>query len=156
LSAPRRPQGLAKVDPLVGADLNLGHGPRAEAPDQGGGQQQRTQQASVALNDGKEAHEENEEVHECPLLVRVAGSADGSLQLLCCCSPMFLTYCPDGSLVEVKQLAVLIDPFARSVEGRFHAGEELQDPELLAKQELRFPSGEPLPRCWLDPAYGRS
>ena len=69
---------------------------------------------------------------------------------------MFLTYCPDGSLVEVKQLAVLIDPFARSVEGRFHAGEELQDPELLAKQELRFPSGELLPRCWLDPAYGRS
>jgi len=66
---------------------------------------------------------------------------------------MFLTYCPDGSLVEVRQLAALIDPFAVSVEGRLHAGEELQDPELFAKCELRFPSGEPLPLCWLDPAY---
>ena len=66
---------------------------------------------------------------------------------------MFLTYCPDGSLVEVRALAALIDPFAASVEGCFHAGEELQDPELFAKRELRFPSGEALPRCWLDPDY---
>ncbi len=66
---------------------------------------------------------------------------------------MFLIYWPDGSLVEIKQLAALIDPFARSVEGRFHAGEELQDPELFAKAELRFPSGESLPQCWLDPHY---
>ena len=66
---------------------------------------------------------------------------------------MFLTYNPDGSLVEVRDLAALIDPFADAVEGRFHAGEELQDPELFTKNELRFPSGELLPRCWLDPAY---
>jgi hypothetical protein len=66
---------------------------------------------------------------------------------------MFLTYNPDGSLVEVRQLAVLMDPFEAAVEGRFHAGEELQDPEPFRKQELCFPSGEPLPRCWIDPDY---
>ena len=39
------------------------------------------------------------------------------------------------------------------VMGRFHAGEELQEEERFAKADLNFPSGEPLPRCWLDPAY---
>ena len=68
---------------------------------------------------------------------------------------MFLAYSPDGSLVEVTQLTVLFDPFATAVEGRFHAGEELQDPELFAKRELRFLSGEPLPRCWTDPDYSQ-
>ena len=37
--------------------------------------------------------------------------------------------------------------------GRFHAGEELQEGERFAKTNLSFHSGEPLPRCWLDPAY---
>ena len=69
---------------------------------------------------------------------------------------MFLAYIPDGSLVEVKQLSALIDPFALSVEGRMHAGEELQDPAVFVKRELRFPSGEPLPQCWLDPAYSHA
>jgi hypothetical protein len=69
---------------------------------------------------------------------------------------MFLAYIPDGSLVEIKQLAELVDPFIHSVEGCFHAGEELQDPQLFLKRELRFPSGEKLPQCWLDPGYGRS
>ena len=66
---------------------------------------------------------------------------------------MFLAYIPDGSLVEIKQLTVLVDPFIDAVEGCFHAGEELQDPQPFLKRELRFPSGESLPRCWLDPGY---
>lgn len=66
---------------------------------------------------------------------------------------MFLRYCPDGSLIEVLQMSALIDPFIPGVQGRFHAGEELQDPQVFAKQELAFPSGEALPRCWLDPHY---
>ena len=66
---------------------------------------------------------------------------------------MFLRYIPDGSLIEVQQLRALLDPFVESVEGRFHAGEELQDPEHFAKNDLGFPSGESLPRCWLDPHY---
>ena len=66
---------------------------------------------------------------------------------------MFLKTKQDGSLVEVINLAPLVDPFVRELEGRLHAGEELQEPERFAKTELLFPSGEPLPRCWLDPAY---
>lgn len=33
------------------------------------------------------------------------------------------------------------------------AAEELQDPGPLHKGELFFPSGEALPRCWIDPHY---
>ena len=66
---------------------------------------------------------------------------------------MFLKTKQDGSLVEVINLAPLVDPFVLHLEGRLHAGEELQEPEQFAKAELLFPSGEPLPRCWMDPAY---
>ncbi|MFM7239147.1 MAG: acetyltransferase [Cyanobium sp.] len=59
----------------------------------------------------------------------------------------------DSSLVEVLDLRQLFDPFAPRVLGRLHAGEELQDPTALNKAELSFPSGESLPRCWLDPHY---
>lgn len=59
----------------------------------------------------------------------------------------------DSSLVEVLDLKQLFDPFAASVQGRVHAGEELQDPGPLSKADLFFPSGEELPRCWLDPHY---
>lgn len=58
-----------------------------------------------------------------------------------------------GSLVEVLNMAELCDPCRPSVSGRFHAGEELQEPTDFAKQDLTFPSGESLPRCWLDPNY---
>lgn len=69
---------------------------------------------------------------------------------------MFLTYSPDASLIEVKSLAALVDPFVETLEGCFHAGEEIQDPQPFLKSELCFPSGEPLPRCWLDPDYGHA
>ena len=59
----------------------------------------------------------------------------------------------DAPLVEVLDLRQLADPFAAAVLGRIHGGEELQDAHHFAKHELRFPSGEPLPRCWSDPAY---
>ena len=61
----------------------------------------------------------------------------------------------DSSLLEVLNLKQLFDPFAKTVSGRLHAGEELQDAAELAKAELSFPSGEKLPRCWLDPHYPR-
>ena len=66
---------------------------------------------------------------------------------------MFLKHRSDGSLVELISAPSLFDPFEAHVMGRFHAGEEQQDPERFAKADLSFPSGEPLPRCWLDPAY---
>ena len=59
----------------------------------------------------------------------------------------------DSSLLEVLDLKQLFDPFSANVNGRVHAGEEMQDPAEYPKQELRFPSGETLPRCWLDPHY---
>lgn len=60
----------------------------------------------------------------------------------------------DGfGIIEVLDLKTLFDPFAQNVSARLHGGEELQEPEEYSKQELYFPSGEPLPRCWLDSAY---
>jgi hypothetical protein len=59
----------------------------------------------------------------------------------------------DSSLLEVLDLAMLFDPFEAQVLGRLHAGEELQEPQGWPKARLRFPSGEALPACWLDPGY---
>ncbi|MFN9546047.1 MAG: acetyltransferase [Cyanobacteriota bacterium] len=59
----------------------------------------------------------------------------------------------DASLVEVLDLKPLFDPFETSIPARIHGGEELQDAQSFAKSDLFFPSGESLPRCWLDPHY---
>jgi hypothetical protein len=66
---------------------------------------------------------------------------------------MFLTIQldDDSPLVEVLVLTQLFDPFESRVLGRLHAGEELQDPQPWPQDELRFPSGEALPSCWLHP-----
>jgi hypothetical protein len=66
---------------------------------------------------------------------------------------MYLRHKPSGDLVEVLTLDSLIDPCRDAIRGRFHAGEELQDPEPFPKADLVFPSGEALPRCWLDAHY---
>ena len=66
---------------------------------------------------------------------------------------MFLKSKAHGELVELLEIQDLYDPFKKEVQGRFHAGEEMQDPEMFLKSELIFPSDEPLPQCWLDPDY---
>ena len=66
---------------------------------------------------------------------------------------MFLKQTATGKCVEVLSLGDLFNPQHAQLVGRFHAGEELQDPEQFPKAELQFPSGEPLPRCWTDPHY---
>ncbi|NJL42550.1 MAG: acetyltransferase [Pseudanabaena sp. SU_2_4] len=66
---------------------------------------------------------------------------------------MFLQHKRSGDLVEVLTLQELYNPCKGEIIGRMHAGEEMQDPEAFDKSEMRFPSGEPLPRCWLDPNY---
>ncbi len=66
---------------------------------------------------------------------------------------MYLKHKPSGDLVEILDVALLIDPCRGEVKGRFHAGEEMQDPENFSKSELVFPSGETLPQCWLDRHY---
>ncbi len=66
---------------------------------------------------------------------------------------MYLKHIQSGDLVEVIDLAAMFDPFADVIEGRTHAGEELQEPAAFPKLGLMFPSGEQLPRCWIDPDY---
>jgi len=66
---------------------------------------------------------------------------------------MYLLHKPSNNLVEILTPQELWNPFLKKVDGRFHAGEELQDPEPFTKSHLIFPSGESLPLCWLDPEY---
>ena len=66
---------------------------------------------------------------------------------------MFLENKIKGELVEILTLKELFDPFQGEVMGRYQQGEEVQDPEKLKKAELLFPSGEVLPKCWIDPHY---
>lgn len=66
---------------------------------------------------------------------------------------MYLKHKSSGDLVEVIDTSALIDPFKAEISGRFHAGEELQEPAGFSKSDLVFPSDEALPRCWVDPDY---
>lgn len=69
---------------------------------------------------------------------------------------MYLRDRKSGDLVEVLDTLAMIDPCQDELLGRFHAGEELQDPAGFSKDDLVFPSGETLPRCWLDASYRTS
>jgi len=66
---------------------------------------------------------------------------------------MFLMQKNSEKLVEILSLSDLFNPNHLKIIGRFHAGEEMQDAEKFAKDEMAFPSGEPLPKCWVDPHY---
>ena len=66
---------------------------------------------------------------------------------------MFLKHKGVGDLVEVLDVKGLVDPFQTKVAGRYHAGEEMQEPANFDKADLLFPSGESLPKCWVDPDY---
>ena len=66
---------------------------------------------------------------------------------------MFLKNITNGHLVEVQDVTELFDPFNTEIVGRYHYGEEVQEPEKLEKNKLVFLSGEILPRCWTDPHY---
>lgn len=66
---------------------------------------------------------------------------------------MYLKQKTEGHLVEVLSLNDLVNPIHTTVVGRLHYGEEMQDPEKFPKDNLIFPSGEDLPRAWVDPHY---
>ncbi len=66
---------------------------------------------------------------------------------------MFLTEKKSGHLVEVLDTAELFDPFSEEFTGRLNYGEDLPDPQKFKKTDVQFQSGEPLPRCWMDPHY---
>lgn len=66
---------------------------------------------------------------------------------------MFLKDKQTDHLVEILDLRALFDPLQPVVMGRIHAGEEMQDPTSFDKSDLIFPSGECLPRYWVDAHY---
>jgi hypothetical protein len=66
---------------------------------------------------------------------------------------MLLQKKENGTLVEVMDVQSLVNPAQPKITGRVQAGEEEQDPEAIAKDNLIFPSGESLPRCWMDASY---
>lgn len=66
---------------------------------------------------------------------------------------MFLKDRRTDDLVRILDLDGLFNPLHESVLGRDQAGEEEQDPLSFPKTDLVFPSGEPLPRCWVDVHY---
>ncbi len=59
----------------------------------------------------------------------------------------------NGNLVEIMDFKSLINPVETEIMIQVQAGQEEQDPELSQKEQLIFPSGEDLPRCWLDANY---
>ena len=66
---------------------------------------------------------------------------------------MLLQKKDNGTLVEVLDVQSLVNPAQPEITARVQAGEEEQDPEAIAKDHLIFPSGESLPRCWMDAGY---
>lgn len=66
---------------------------------------------------------------------------------------MFLKHKSDSELIEILDIKELINPFSKTIIGRSHVGEEMQDPASFKKEEFIFPSGETLPKCWVDPDY---
>lgn len=61
-----------------------------------------------------------------------------------------------GTLVEVLDVANLVNPAESKIQGQVQSGQEEQSPEDMDKQELVFPSGESLPQCWVDPDYQKN
>lgn len=66
---------------------------------------------------------------------------------------MFLKHVPSNDLVEVIDLTDVINPHSPTILARSHSGEVIQRPYNFLKTELAFPSGEPLPVCWIDKQF---
>ncbi|MBW4521493.1 MAG: acetyltransferase [Scytolyngbya sp. HA4215-MV1] len=66
---------------------------------------------------------------------------------------MFLQDQQTGTLVKVLDIQSLLNPMEETIDGKIQAGEEEQEAEAFSKKNLIFPSGESLPRCWIDENY---
>tara|TARA_R110002167_G_scaffold189988_2_gene392199 strand:- start:121 stop:366 length:246 start_codon:yes stop_codon:yes gene_type:complete len=66
---------------------------------------------------------------------------------------MFMKVKRSDDLVRIDDLQMLASPLEESVKGCRQAGEEEQDAEMFRKTDLVFPSGESLPKCWVDADY---
>lgn len=69
---------------------------------------------------------------------------------------MLLQVKDSSGLVEVNDILELIDPNVDTVHAKDQEGQEEQQTESFKKENLVFPSGESLPRCWLDADYRNS
>lgn len=66
---------------------------------------------------------------------------------------MYLKHRNGDRMVEVLSVGDLYNPLREELFGRYHYGEEAQEPERFAKRDLIFLSGEDLPKCWVDVHY---
>ena len=66
---------------------------------------------------------------------------------------MFLKNKQTGNLIEILDVEELFNPNQDAVSGKDQAGQEEQEKASFEKKELIFPSGESLPRCWMDANY---
>ena len=66
---------------------------------------------------------------------------------------MLLQVKDSDDLVKILDIQELLDPNSDIVHGQDQEGQEEQDPDSFKKENLVFPSGETLPRCWLDANY---
>ncbi|MGB3202518.1 MAG: acetyltransferase [Nodosilinea sp.] len=66
---------------------------------------------------------------------------------------MFVKNAQDQTLIKVINIDELFDPMQDQVQGQDQSGQEEQPPQAFSKSQLQFPSGEALPKCWVDPDY---
>jgi hypothetical protein len=66
---------------------------------------------------------------------------------------MLLQLKDSGELVKVIDVQELINPNQDVVHAQQQEGQEEQQADSYKKENLVFPSGETLPRCWLDADY---
>ncbi|MUG95921.1 acetyltransferase [Scytonema sp. UIC 10036] len=66
---------------------------------------------------------------------------------------MLLQIRDSGELVKVLDVQELIDPNTNVIRAQEQEGQEEQQADSYNKQTLVFPSGESLPRCWVDANY---
>lgn len=66
---------------------------------------------------------------------------------------MLLQLKENGELVKIVDVQELINPNTDTVQAKEQEGQEEQQADSYKKENLVFPSGESLPRCWLDANY---
>jgi hypothetical protein len=69
---------------------------------------------------------------------------------------MFLQIKNTNDLIKIVDFTELIDPNSDSIHAQDQEGQEEQETDIFKKEELVFPSGESLPRCWLDANYRKA
>jgi hypothetical protein len=66
---------------------------------------------------------------------------------------MLLQLKDNGEMVKINNIQELIDPNQDVVHAQEQEGQEEQQTDSYKKDNLVFPSGENLPRCWIDANY---